>query len=94
MRESSFELEERHAMSKRSFDVSLVGGFFPGWFESTLLLVFFPGMVLPWCALCEGSQRKGVCLSVCCESLPTLQVQASTATARVERAYAVPSSNS
>ena len=32
VQELSFQFEERRAMSKRSFDVSLVGGAFPGWF--------------------------------------------------------------
>ena len=82
-----FQHEERR--------VSLAGGV-PGWCESLLHLVFSPGRCFPGFlsvhlrgpAIKESSQCKEVFLSICCESFTALQVQASMATARAERAYA------
>ena len=74
--------EERCAVSQLSPVVSLVGGA-PGWCENCVLSVRLRGP-----ALKEGSQSQEGFISVCCESLPTLQVRASVATARAWRASA------
>ena len=82
-------------MSQRSLVVSLVGGA-PGCCENLLILVFSPGRCFPGVlsirlrgpAKKESSQSKEGFISVCCESLPTLQDRASVATARAWRASA------